>query len=67
MKYPKRVTSSVKLVTRMVREIETEVLVVVENRGVDRAVQKSEDCVGRRRHYGGLEICHDEIVVGLED
>nr|GMC87220.1 hypothetical protein DVH24_041225 [Ipomoea batatas]GMC87222.1 hypothetical protein DVH24_041225 [Ipomoea batatas]GMD00387.1 hypothetical protein DVH24_041225 [Ipomoea batatas]GMD29134.1 hypothetical protein DVH24_041225 [Ipomoea batatas]GMD84660.1 hypothetical protein DVH24_041225 [Ipomoea batatas] len=47
---------SVELVAGMGGEIEAEVLVAVENRGIDGAVEEREDGVGGRRDDGGLEL-----------
>lgn len=58
---------SVELVAGMGGEIEAEVLVAVENRGIDGAVEEREDGVGGRRDDGGLEVGHEEVMVGLED
>lgn len=56
------------MVTRVLdREVEAERLVVVEYWGVDGAVDEGEDGVGRGWDEGGLEVRHEEVVVGLKD
>lgn len=66
-KKPKRVAWVVKLVAGVAGEVEAEGLVVVEDRGVDGAVEEGEDRVRGRWNYGGLDRGQEEIVVGLED
>lgn len=50
----------------MAGEVEAQILVVVEDRGVNGAVEKGKDGVGCGRYYGRLDVRHEEVVVRLE-
>lgn len=49
------------------REVEAEGLIVVENWGVDGAVDEGEDSVRRGWNECGLDIGHEKVMVGLKD
>lgn len=62
-----RGTGAVELIAGVAGEVEAERLVVVENRRVDGAVEEDKDGIRRRRDHRGLDIGHEEVVVGLEN
>lgn len=67
MEDSERVAGAVELVAGVAGEIEAEVLVVVEDRRIDRAIEEREDGVRRGRDDDRLDVGHGEIVVRLED
>lgn len=67
MEDPEGIAGSVELITGVVGEVEAKILVVVQHRRVDRAVQQREHGVRRRRYYCRLDVRQDKIMVRLKN
>lgn len=67
MEDSKRIARTVELVAGVGGEVEAEVAVVVEDRGVNRAIEEGKDGIRGRWDQGRLDVGHEEVVVGLEN
>lgn len=67
MEDPEGIARRVELITGVAREVEAEILVVVEHRRVDGAVEQRKHGVRGRRYNRRLNVRHDEIMMRLEN